>query len=116
MLGMFETLVGSFALSALAGAALLLRSKRTVTARSLLASILVAGLLGFGLTALLFGRFGDTDEGRLMLLGISCVSGLAGISAPAVWDAIRRTIISSLGGKSNGGSNYWDTPVPDSDA
>ena len=112
--GTVETLLASFVLSSLAGVAILLRSKKSITARRLLGSVSCAGLLGFGLTAILYGRFGGTEEGRLFLLGTSCVSGLAGITAPSIWNAVRRTMISSLGGKDEK-SNYWDTPVPDSD-
>jgi hypothetical protein len=67
----------SFVISALAGVAALLRSSQEITARTVMSVILNTGILGLGISMLLFTYFKDN---AYFLIGLCVFAGLGGLT------------------------------------
>lgn len=67
----------SFLISSLAGVAALLRSSQELTVRTILSVILNTGILGLGISLLLFTYFKDN---AYFLIGLSVFAGLGGLT------------------------------------
>lgn len=67
----------SFVISALAGVAALLRSSQELTVRTVLSVILNTGILGLGISLLLFTYFKDN---AYFLVGLCVFAGLGGLT------------------------------------
>lgn len=71
---------GTFAISSCAGLTQLLRSGRKLTWRSCAAAGLQSGFAGLLTNLLLWQRFGDTDDGVWLLMGVGLLAGFGGMN------------------------------------